>query len=80
VLIEAGKTEEAEGLLAKAVEASPKGASLWNNLGVAKTRRGDYAGAVRAFQKAIDLDGNFEIARANLARAEQLAALERAAS
>jgi tetratricopeptide (TPR) repeat protein len=80
VLIEAGKAEEAEGLLVKAVEASPKGASLWNNLGVARTRRGDYAGAVKAFQKAIDLDGNFEIARANLSRAEQLAAIERAAS
>ena len=80
VLIEAGKPEEAEAVLARAVEASPKGASLWNNLGVARTKRGNYTGAVEAFQKAIDLDGNFEIARANLARAEQLAGLERAAS
>lgn len=80
VLIEAGKPEEAETVLVKATEASPKGASLWNNLGVARTKRGDYAGAVQAFQKAIDLDGNFEIARANLARAEQLAGLERASS
>ena len=80
VLIEAGKPDEAEAALVKAVEASPKGASLWNNLGVARTKRGNYAGAVEAFQKAIDLDGNFEIARANLARAEQLAGLERAAS
>ncbi|HKF45605.1 MAG TPA: tetratricopeptide repeat protein [Thermoanaerobaculia bacterium] len=80
VLIEAGKADEAESVLTKAVETSPKGASLWNNLGVARTRRGNYAGAVEAFQKAIDLDGNFEIARANLARAEQLAGLERAAS
>ena len=80
VLIEAGKPEEAETVLVKATEASPKGASLWNNLGVARIKRGDYAGAVQAFQKAIDLDGNFEIARANLARAEQLAGLERASS
>ena len=80
VLIEAGKPEEAETVLVKAVETDPKGASLWNNLGVARTKRGDYTGAVQAFQKAIDLDGNFEIARANLARAEQLAGLERAAS
>ncbi|HEV8117454.1 MAG TPA: tetratricopeptide repeat protein [Thermoanaerobaculia bacterium] len=80
VLIEGGKAEEAETVLVKAVETDPKGASLWNNLGVARTRRGDYTGAVQAFQKALDLDGNFEIARANLARAEQLAGLERAAS
>lgn len=80
VLIEAGKTEDAEAVLVKAVEASPKGASLWNNLGVARTRRGNYSGAVEAFRKALDLDGNFEIARTNLARAEQLATIERAAS
>ncbi len=79
-LIDSGKTEEAETVLVKALEGSPKGAALWNNLGVARTRRGDYAGAVDAFQKAIGLDGNFEAARANLARAEQLASLERAAS
>jgi len=79
-LIDSGKTAEAETVLVKAVEGSPKGASLWNNLGVARTRRGDYAGAVDAFQKAIGLDGNFEAARTNLARAERLAALERAAS
>jgi Tfp pilus assembly protein PilF len=79
-LINSGKTAEAETVLVKALEGSPKGTSLWNNLGVARTRRGDYAGAVDAFQKAIGLDGNFEAARANLARAEQLANLERAAS
>ena len=79
-LIDSGKTAEAEAILVKALEGSPKGASLWNNLGVARTRRGDYAGAVDAFQKAIGLDGNFEVARQNLARAEQLAGLERAAS
>jgi Tfp pilus assembly protein PilF len=79
-LIEAGKPAEAEAVLVKALEVSPKGASLWNNLGVARTRRGDFAGAVDAFGKAIGLDGNFEAARSNLARAEQLAAVERAAS
>jgi tetratricopeptide (TPR) repeat protein len=79
-LIDSGKTAEAETVLVKSLEGSPKGASLWNNLGVARTSRGDYTGAVEAFQKAIGLDGNFEAARTNLARAERLAALERAAS
>ena len=32
------------------------------------------------FHEAIDLDGNFEAARTNLARARQLAAIEKAAS
>ncbi len=79
-LVEAGKPAEAETVLVKALEVSPKGASLWNNLGVARTRRGDFAGAVEAFGRAIGLDGNFDAARTNLARAEQLAAIERAAS
>jgi len=79
-LIEAGKPAEAETVLVKALEVSPKGASLWNNLGVARTRRGDFTGAVDALSRAIGLDGNFEAARTNLARAEQLAAIERAAS
>jgi Tfp pilus assembly protein PilF len=79
-LIEAGKPAESETVLVKALEVSPKGASLWNNLGVARTRRGNFIGAVDAFEKAIGLDGNFEAARTNLARAEQLAAIERAAS
>jgi len=79
-LIEAGKPAQAEAVLVQALEVSPKGSSLWNNLGVARTRRGDFAGAVDAFGKAIGLDGNFEAARSNLARAEQLAAVERAAS
>ncbi len=79
-LIEAGKPAEAEAALVKALEVSPKGSSLWNNLGVARTNRGEFADAVDAFEKAIGLDGNFEAARTNLARAEQLAAIERAAS
>lgn len=79
-LIEAGKPAEAETVLVKALEVSPKGSSLWNNLGVARTRRGDFTGAVDAFEKAIGLDGNFEAARTNLAKAQQLAAIERASS
>ncbi|HLN57538.1 MAG TPA: tetratricopeptide repeat protein [Thermoanaerobaculia bacterium] len=79
-LIEAGNPAESETVLVKALEVSPKGASLWNNLGVARTRRGNFTGAVDAFEKALGLDGNFEAARTNLTRAEQLAAIERAAS
>ena len=79
-LIEAGNPAESETVLVKALDVSPKGASLWNNLGVARTRRGNFTGAVDAFEKALGLDGNFEAARTNLTRAEQLAAIERAAS
>lgn len=80
VLAEAGKLAEAETALVKALEANPKSAVLWNNLGVVRTRRGTFGGAVEAFQKAIALDANLEAAKSNLLRAQQLFALERAAS
>ena len=80
VLTSAGKVADAEDALAKAIENNTKSPALWNNLGVARASRGNYAGAAEAFQKAISLDGSFEAARANLARSNELAALEKAAS
>jgi tetratricopeptide (TPR) repeat protein len=80
VLASAGRLDEAETALAQAIEANTKSPALWNNLGVARARRGNNAGAVEAFQKALALDDGFEAARANLERSNALAALERAAS
>ncbi len=79
-LTDSGKAADAEKVLVKTLDASPKAAALWNNLGVVRARRGAYAEAIEAFQKAIDLDGNFEAARNNMARVQQFAALDRAAS
>ncbi len=79
-LSEAGRFADAEAMLVKTLETIPKSAVLWNNLGVVRTYRGAFAGAVEAFDKALALDGGFEAARSNLARAQQLSALERAAS
>lgn len=79
-LIDGGRLADAETALTKTLDGSPKAAALWNNLGVVRARRGAYAEAIDAFQKAIDLDGNFEAARANMARARELALLDRAAS
>ncbi len=80
VLAGAGKLPEAETALAKAIENNTKSPALWNNLGVVRTRRGNYVGAAEAFQKAIALDASFDAAKANLARAGELAALENAGS
>lgn len=79
-LADAGKLADAESALVKSLDANPRSALLWNNLGVVRTRRGAYAGAVEAFQKSLAQDAAFEPAKANLARAEQLEALDRAAS
>ncbi|MFN2387765.1 MAG: tetratricopeptide repeat protein [Thermoanaerobaculia bacterium] len=79
-LADAGKFAEAEASLLQAVEASPQSGALWNNLGIVRTRRGSYAEAVDAFRKALSLDPKLEAARANLERAEQLLALDRAAA
>ena len=53
---------------------------LWNNLGVVRVERATLRRRVDAFQKALAIDAGFEAAKANLARAEELASLEKAAS
>jgi len=80
VLASAGKLAEAEAALTRAIESNTKSPALWNNLGVARARRGNYVGAAEAFQKALSLDVAFDAARTNLARSNELAALEKAAS
>ena len=75
-----GKLADAEGALTRSLENIAKSPVLWNNLGVVRVERGEYAEAVVAFDKALAIDGTFEAARANRARASELAALEKAAS
>ena len=80
VLSGAGRLPEAETALTKAIENNAKSPALWNNLGVIRTQRGDYVGALVAFGKALALDSSFEAAKANQARTAELAAMEKAAS
>ena len=75
-----GKLADAEAALVKAVESNTKSPVLWNNLGVVRVDRAEYASAVDAFQKALAIDAGFEAAKANLARATELTTLEKAAS
>lgn len=79
-LADAGRLGDAEAALVKALETNPRSAVLWNNLGVIRTRRGTLSAALQAFTRALGEDPSFEPAKANLARAEQLAAIDRAAS
>jgi len=80
VLAEAGKFPDAESVLGKALETNPKSAVLWNDLGVVRMRRGDFGGSVEALHKALSLETPPAAAKANLDRAEQLLALDRAAT
>ncbi|MEO8432466.1 MAG: tetratricopeptide repeat protein [Acidobacteriota bacterium] len=79
-LADAGRLPDAEAALVRALESNANSAVLWNNLGVVRTRRGSFAPAVLAFRKAIEEDASLEAAKTNLARAEQLFALDRAGS
>ena len=79
-LSDAGKLADAEAALVRSLDANPRSALLWNNLGVVRTRRGAYPSAVEAFHKSLAQDSSFEAAKVNLVRAEQLAALDRAGS
>jgi tetratricopeptide (TPR) repeat protein len=77
-LSESGKLPEAEAALQKGIEARPSSATLWNNLGVTRVRRGAYADAISAFQKALSINASLPSAKANLERAQDLLAIEKA--
>ena len=79
-LVEAGKIEDAESTLVRAIEVTPASGVLWNDLGVVRMRRGDFGGAVEALRKALTVEKPPEPTQANLERAEQLLAVDRAAS
>ena len=54
--------------------------TLLSEPGVVRVDRAAYDGAIEAFQKALAIDAGFEAAKVNLARANELAVLEKAAS
>lgn len=58
--------DEAITLLNKATDRLPKSAEAYNYLGAAYQGKGDQTAAVRAFEKSIELDGEYAPARFNL--------------
>ncbi len=51
VLASAGKLDAAEAALTKAIESNTKSPALWNNLGVTRAQRGNYARRRRGVRK-----------------------------
>ena len=51
---------KAARLAEKAVELRPKAANVWNTLGAARYRAGDYLGAIAALEKSEELGGGSE--------------------
>ena len=66
-LLGRGRYVDAITQLSKAVHADGSNADAWANLGVALAKTGDLDHARRAFEHALRLDANHEIARQNLA-------------
>jgi tetratricopeptide (TPR) repeat protein len=56
-----------EVLYLRGVEVFPGDKDMWNNLGYLYTQRQDWTKAASAYQKAIQLDPHFDLARRNLA-------------
>jgi hypothetical protein len=52
------KPAEAVGLAKAAVDAKPQDGNLWNTLGVARYRAGDWQGALAALEKSAQLQGD----------------------
>jgi tetratricopeptide (TPR) repeat protein len=58
--------EQAQRQFEIATRVDPGFARAWNNLGVALARRGDLAGALGAYRRALEVDSNLQAAQQNL--------------
>ncbi len=65
-MLAAGRLQEAMARLELATRLDPDLAAAWVNLGVARRRTGDLAGAEDAYRRALDLDPRHPGARDNL--------------
>ena len=68
ILIEEGRFDEALAPLARAVELRDDIATFQNNLGMALEWSGHFRAAEEAYRAAVDIDGSYEKASANLER------------
>jgi tetratricopeptide (TPR) repeat protein len=72
-----GEDARAAKLLETALEKAPQAAPLWSALGTARLQAGDEAGAVGAFKKALEINGNDQGALSGLTQLRQLVRLMR---
>jgi tetratricopeptide (TPR) repeat protein len=66
--LEMGNHKLAESALARATRLDPLDKASWNNLGIARRVSGRIGGAQAAFERALEIDPQFEQAAANAAR------------
>ena len=66
-LMKAGRLDEAEPFLLRAVAIQPARSEAWNNLGTLRVRRGHLEEAEAAYREAVRLSPNYRIAIENLA-------------
>ena len=65
-LIELKDWDNAQFILDQAIESSPLDARLYNNLGVVAREKGDLEAARQFFQKAVELDPDWDMPQQNL--------------
>jgi Flp pilus assembly protein TadD len=66
----AGRLEEAEARLEKALALNSESPEVWNNLGILDTNRSDYREALAKFEKALAIRPDSPYALANAAQAQ----------
>ncbi|HWZ91636.1 MAG TPA: tetratricopeptide repeat protein, partial [Polyangiaceae bacterium] len=68
----AGRLDDAIATATKASVLDPKLGSAWINLGTALAKKGDFAGADRAYQRALSIDPSDPRAKASLAELDEM--------
>ena len=56
-----------ETLYMRGIQVYPEDKEMWNNLGYLYTQRNQWPQAAKAYQSALQIDPNFDLARRNLA-------------
>ena len=70
-LAKVGRYRDAQALFTDLLDAQPKNAELWNNLGVTLKKQGKFRDAIDAFKKAISIDKKLAAAYKNLGLAHE---------
>ncbi len=70
--LSAGNLSEAEVLLTKAIEANPMNAEAFYYRGKVKRQKGNFSEAINDFQRALDINPNFNQANVSIEMVKQI--------
>ncbi len=72
IYLEQGRFDDAQQVFETIVAARPDDYLAWNNLGIVESRRANHPAALALFQRALDVNPNYQDARRNLLETQRI--------